>query len=490
MKIKRFEAPNMAEALRMVRKEFGEEAVILSAKNVKKAGSLFGLKSVGQVVVTAAIDPTAAKDATPEELRALNDLSREENSRVVGQNAPRGSAGIERILKQYTPITRTGQQKLQPKLNRWMEETQEQTPSVRPDEDRPSLYASLMTILTAQGVGKGIATEMAAQAQELGMADPGGDHSTLLAQLIAAKGWLAAATPDSVQRPRTIVLVGANGVGKTTMAAKLAARHLMRTGHKTILVSLDDQRIAGTAELERYAAIMGLPFETAHDPSHLSRLMDRLADAQMVVDTPGLNPKELGRRDALARMIKVLDRAQVHLLFSAAAQEAVMAKSVALFKPLGIHCLLPTHLDWIDQAGPFINQMALAHLPIRYVGTGPQVPEGVRDLTAHGLAAMLLSRAWPQEEEPQATPPALTIVQRRPAAVAEAPYIANRNSDIFHDRSCKSVGRINNDNAVVFKDATEAMSQGFKPCRMCCMSHLVPKPIDRLARNRFAGSRI
>ena len=49
MKIKRFEAPNMPEALRMVRKEFGAEAVILSAKNVKKPGNLFGLKSGGLV---------------------------------------------------------------------------------------------------------------------------------------------------------------------------------------------------------------------------------------------------------------------------------------------------------------------------------------------------------------------------------------------------------------------------------------------------------
>ncbi|MBI5897436.1 MAG: hypothetical protein HZB24_15970, partial [Desulfobacterales bacterium] len=442
------------------------------------------LVSLGQVVVTAAIDPTAAKNATPEELRALNDLAREETGRNAPQPGPKAAAGIERILKQYTPITRTGQQKLQPKLNRWMEEIQETTVSVRPDDNRPSVYESLMTILTAQGLGKGIATEMAAQAEELATVDSGADPSALLAKLIGAKGWLAA--PN--QASRILVLTGASGVGKTTMAAKLAARHLMRTGQKTALISLDDQRIAGTAELARYAEIMGLPFETAHDPSHLSRLLDRLGDAQLVVDTPGLNPNELARRDALARMLKVMEGAEVQLLISAAAQETAMAKSVALFKPLGIHCLLPTHLDWIEQAGPFINQMAQAHLPIRYVSTGPQVPEGVRDLTAHGLAAMPLAREWPQEEEAQ-PPPALTIVQRRSSAVAEAPYIANRNSDIFHDRTCKSAGRINNDNAVVFKDATEAMNQGFKPCRMCCMALLAHKPIDRLARNRFAGSR-
>lgn len=484
MKIKRFEAPNMAEALRMVRKEFGEEAVILSAKNVKKSGSLFGLKSVGQVVVTAAIDPTAAKNATPEQLHALYDQAREESDRDPSQPGPKAAAGIERILKQYTPITRTGQQKLQPKLNRWMEEAQQHNISASDVERQPSVYESLAKILTAQGLGKALATEMAAQAQELTSVEPAADHAALLAHLISAKGWLA---PPS-QKPRITVLVGPNGVGKTTMAAKLAARHLMRSGQRTALISLDDQRVAGTVELSRYADIMGLSFESAHDPDHLNRAMDRMGDAYIVVDTPGLNPNEVARRDALARIIRGIGQAEVHLLFNAACQETVMTKSVELFKPLGIHCLLPTCLDWIDQVGPLLNIVVQAHLPIRYVSTSPQVPEGVRHLTAGDLATMLTTRQWPREEEAQ--PPALTVVQRRPAMTVPAPYIANRNSDIFHDRDCKSVGRISNDNALVFKDAAEAMSQGFKPCRMCCASLLVHKPIDRLARNRYAGSRI
>jgi flagellar biosynthesis GTPase FlhF len=78
MKIKRFEAASMAEALRMVKKEFGEEAVILSAKTASKAGRLFGARQAGQVVVTAAIDPLAVKqvpNASAEQTPALADPS-------------------------------------------------------------------------------------------------------------------------------------------------------------------------------------------------------------------------------------------------------------------------------------------------------------------------------------------------------------------------------------------------------------------------------
>src|SRR4030042_1227244 len=106
MKIKRFEAPNMSEALRMIRKELGEEAVILSAKNTKNPGRLFGLKSGSQVVVTAAVDPTGVKNAPANGNQTLSPTADEERSDAA-QATPKPAQGIERILKQYTPITRT-----------------------------------------------------------------------------------------------------------------------------------------------------------------------------------------------------------------------------------------------------------------------------------------------------------------------------------------------------------------------------------------------
>ena len=56
MQIKRFEAQNMAEALRMIKREFGPDAVILSAKSLKQGRKIFGTKKKAFVEITAAID--------------------------------------------------------------------------------------------------------------------------------------------------------------------------------------------------------------------------------------------------------------------------------------------------------------------------------------------------------------------------------------------------------------------------------------------------
>jgi flagellar biosynthesis protein FlhF len=171
------------------------------------------------------------------------------------------------------------------------------------------------------------------------------------------------------------------------------------------------------------------------------------------------------------------------LLIHAGAREQVMARTVDYYKPLNISRMLPTHVDWCRQLGPFLNLTARHPWPIAYLGTGPQVPEDLQLLTARQLAAMMVGR--PAGPESQAVEDLPGMSQSAPSGQ----YVANRNSDIFHDRSCKYVQRMNDDNMLIFKDSADAIDQGFIACRLCCMAHLVPKPIDRPAHPRFAGSR-
>lgn len=485
MKIKRFEAAHMSEALRMVRKEFGEDAVILSAKNVKPAGGFFGKRSGAQVVVMAAIDRTPT--VRPSAGNTAHDTAAGGSKAAGEPNAAataRASQGISRILQHFTPITRTGQKKLQPKLVRLLNETRSaESPMVHSPDT--ALYEQL----SEQGLAEDICAELAEKAAGL-MPDEGMPEDatrSILAQIIAAQGWVAPAASNHHDGPRIIGLVGPNGVGKTTMAAKLTAHAVLNGEPSVALISFDNQRIAGTAELQRYAEIMDVPFECAADPDQARAVLDQMSDARLViVDTPGLSPGDVSRQVALRRMFECLDEAEIHLLMHADAREQVMARTIELCKPLKVNRFLPTHVDWCRRIGPFLNLMGQHPWPIAYLGTSPHVPDGLQVFTPR-LAAMMLTGRMSGSDRGERTESALNL--DRSTGMATGRYVANCNSDIFHDRRCKFVQRMNNDNVLIFKDATEAMDQGFKPCRMCCMAHFAPKPIDRLAQPRFAGSR-
>jgi flagellar biosynthetic protein FlhF len=496
MKIKRFEASNMSEALRMIKKEFGEEAVILSAKTMKKPGRLLGLGAASQVVVTAATDQEVEQTADKGLDRTVaRRVLQDQDSSSWGQDDPeadqtptgeRPRTGIGRILQRFTPITRTGLNKLQPKIVQLMNQTPETREAIPKRAPRNSFYEMLLE----QGIDRPVAMELSGRMDELAPAHTQGDDEivALLAQIIEAKGWVAQRM-KRVDGRRIMAFVGPCGAGKTSMVAKMAAQASMQAGTRVGIISLDNQRIAGSVELEKYAGIMALPFETAADEQQLDQALQRLDTVELIlVDTPGLGPHDQARRDALSQRLQRLNAVEIHLLLPAGAQEQVMTKTIEFFTPLGITRLLPTHLDWCRQLGPLVNQVDLNRLPVGYLGMGAQIPEGLQMLTAGLLAAMLLSQEDTMGIQDSADEP-VTIVEARFSEQTSGEYVANRNSDIFHHYQCKAVHRISDSHILNFKDSQQALDQGFKPCRMCCMALFAPKPIDRPARYRVAGFR-
>lgn len=114
MKIKRFEATSMSEALRQIKKEFGDEAVILSAKTHKKSKRFLGKKSSQQVVVTAATDKEPNASQTDRHPSVNNEGQFSKNTEYSKTEGP-GAAGNS-ILTKFNPITKTGQKILKPKI--------------------------------------------------------------------------------------------------------------------------------------------------------------------------------------------------------------------------------------------------------------------------------------------------------------------------------------------------------------------------------------
>lgn len=474
MKIKRFEASNMSEALRQIKKEFGEEAVILSAKTVKKGQRFLGKKSSQKVVVTAAID----KKANPAQTGAVAlgentqsysshpDKNQEDKSKITGSS----------ILKRFNPITKTGQKIIRPKIVQQM---------TAPKENK--IQRAHYQRLIDSGLNAKIASEWDEQMDTL-LPDsqvPGQEIQQALAQAIQAKGIVGSSHKAAPGQQKCVVMIGPAGVGKTCAVAKMAAKQALGHPNSIAIISLDNQRVAGSIELERFSKIMGVPFETAFTPEELKDSLHQLNTyALIIIDTPGISSNDQIQREKLRRQLASIDNAENLLLLNASLQEKATAQIIEYFRPLDIHSLFFTGLDWAVDYGMMINQAVTQKLPIGYLSDSPKIPEGIQVSTADYLSGLLMGRN--ADDEGEGDQP-ISFIQKQ--KTNNAPYyVANRNSDIFHFHNCKAVKRINTDNMIVFKDPAEAMGQQFKPCRMCCSELIVPKPLDRLVRG-YAGNR-
>jgi flagellar biosynthesis protein FlhF len=479
MKIKRFEASSMSDALRMIKKEFGEEAVILSAKTMKKTSRLLGGKSARQVIVTAAIDasPPCKQDNEADDLKSgigepatVTEDPQEDPSKAMG------------FLKHFKPITRTGQRKLQPKLVRMLKQD--------PEQPKRAPYA-LDRILKSQGVDEHLAADLHRKTAALTQKalDVKDELHTALSQVMTASNVVEHHSPTAMETRRIMVLIGAAGVGKTTTVAKFAAQEAIKSGGQSVaLLTLDDQRIAGQVELERYADILGIELRRAYGRDDIERELETLNGRRLVVvDTPGMAAHDHAQLERLRRLIQAVSGASVCLVLNADADTAAMDKAVRFFKPLGAHRLIFTKVDWASRYGGLINVPLTHNIPISHMCDSQNVPEGIHAATAGEISAMVLSQQSRNDGQ-QADEAVVTVVGEDRDKPVETYYVANRNSDIFHHKRCKSVKRINKENMVVFQDPAEAMGQQFKPCRMCCSELIISKPVQRLARH-YAGYR-
>ena len=190
-------------------------------------------------------------------------------------------------------------------------------------------------------------------------------------------------------RHRVLLLVGPPGAGKTTLAAKLAAR---LGGRQALLVSSDTGRAGGLAQIEEYAAALGLATAAAEDAAALQRLVAGAAGRSVVIDTAGLVPGDEAGRAALAGLIAASGAEPVLVMPADLAAEEAVAM-VRFFAPLEAESLLPTRLDLVLCLGGMLAAADAGRLALPASGVTPHFAFGLRPLTPEIVARRLLASA-------------------------------------------------------------------------------------------------
>jgi len=473
MQIKRFEAKDMTTALARIKNEFGPEAVILSAKSLKKPGALLGIPKDAGVVVTAAIDPSRVPDVKKMSIRQKNDpsgptqpdlLARRKSTRLLESL----HSGLGALKKKGTVM-----------------KTQK---NAHPDERRD---AGLHGFLRRQGVEETIAADLLKRMPIDSIGPASLDReSTALALTDALEQLGAKAGPIKVTPSGQMVVafVGPTGAGKTTVIAKLAAAQAIDMGRRVGIITLDSQRIGAVEQMRIFTDIIGVPMEAAADEKSFARALQRLANCELVlVDTRGAGIHNPEIRADLQTMFHACRGMSVQLVLGAGTQSVDLDAAIDFFEPLAINGLLFTKLDECTRCGNLITQLVKNEIPVSYISDGQQIPEDLFPATIRRLVDLFLRPLHPSRDvpAPDRVPggpgPARMTRRRTPGpkpspvdhepAVQEAAYVANINSDIFHMHDCKWTKRIKPGNIIAFNGIDDALKKGFNPCRYCRPKH-------------------
>lgn len=358
MKIKRFVAQDMKQAIRMVREALGEDAVILSNKSVE-----------GGVELTAAVDL--------EDVQAAPEI---QDHRIRSRRQATPDTNTVRPAASGADALADMQQELQ-KLRSWMQA--ELSNMSWHDLDRRSPHTrELLARLMGLGLSGDLARHLAEQVSDEADVDSAWQKS-----LYRLADEIRVADGDALDEGGVIAVVGPTGVGKTTTVAKLAARFALRHGHRQVgLITTDNYRIAARDQLQTYGRILNVSIHAAATPEDMARAMDDLSHCRLVlVDSAGMS----GDDERLVQQLSLLEAAgqglTTLLALSATTEAASLSRAIQLFEKAAPDACVLTKLDEAASLGGSIAALVHSGLPLTYVCDGQRVPEDLHIARAHLL---------------------------------------------------------------------------------------------------------
>lgn len=450
MKIKRFFASDMRQAIRTVRDEQGPDAVILSTRSTaggieivaavdydaelvngilgdthdarprrpadERADDRFdddaGDRAGDDETTTAAAErapepdgPAAApRQPRPAQADAPDDAPRDTPGHAAWPEpaAARGPAAHDRASELRKPRIEWSQDPMlsamQDELRSLRAILQDQVARLATaDYDRRDpVRAEIVRRFLACGFEEQTARRIAAATSD--GAEPARAWREALFRLA---NWLPVAAADPLERSHAIALVGATGVGKTTTAAKLAARACRRFGSKSVaLVSTDDFRVGAHRQLASYGLLLGLPVRHARSAAELADQLEEFDNRRIViVDTAGVSQRDARLIDETRSLMRT-GVLQSHLVLSSNVQQEVMEEVIEAFGADQLAGCILTKLDEATRLGPALST-ALAHqLPISFVSSGQRVPEDIKVARPRDLVARALSSTGRKKDTP------------------------------------------------------------------------------------------
>ncbi|KIY21523.1 flagellar biosynthesis protein FlhF [Mesobacillus subterraneus] len=367
MKVKKYTAPSMPEAMKQVRKELGNDAVILNSR-VVQTGGFIGFFKKNSIEVIAAIDPDTELASKP--------------------------VNLDKSMKESPTSIKTEQRKTQ--LFSYKDH-----PSSIVEKDLVTEISKLKDMLKAAGNTSGIPLPAPVNKHLQHLRDQDVDQSIAeeLTSILLEKWYLngASASEGAVaewsgkaiqQRmnglsfggvsftKKFVNVIGPTGVGKTTTLAKIAADCVLKHQKKVAFITTDTYRIAAIEQLKTYANILHVPIEVCYTMDDFKEATSKLAQYDVVfIDTAGRNFRNQKYVHDLNGVIDFSEEMETFLVLALTSKQQDMEEIRKQFSLIPIDKFIFTKLDETSVYGSMLNIAEKFSTGIAYMTNGQDVPD-------------------------------------------------------------------------------------------------------------------
>ena len=386
MKIKKYVVRDVSEAMRMIKEDLGDDAVILSTRKIKKGGWFFGLGAKIFFEVTAVVENDEEKNP-PERPKRV---------------------GREDIYKLQEVLEKNRQENLKRALTGARKVQSSRSSSVDDEMEKIKEMISELKMMVLSGKTTNVPPGIEKIAEAMQTHEIDNEITSKLVEFLRMNYGDVDINSEEIEyklvdylRPYIkteevnlegrIIFVGPTGIGKTTTLAKIAAKLSLEEKKRIAILTLDTYRIAAAEQLKTYASIMNIPIRVAYTPQearmHLNAMIDYDA---ILIDTAGRSQKNDLQMRELKAIVDTVSPEKVFLVLSMTAKFVDVKDILKKFREVGPTHVILTKLDETNAMGPILNVPHTSNLPIAFITNGQRVPEDIFEANTFELAKMVV----------------------------------------------------------------------------------------------------
>lgn len=341
MNIKRYIVRNMKEALTLIKRDLGPEAIIVSSHKVREKG-IRGWFMPPKLEVTAVLEK-AEEDAVKAELGYIRNL-----------------------------------------LTRFSE------PAASLENEKPEVDYSCELNAIKQSL---INLEIDERVVDMLIKDLALNRSKDEIKQEIQERLLSIFKPVNPKNLRTKIMafVGSPGVGKTTTLAKIGAIYSLFNSFNIAFITIDTFRVGAVEQMKIYGDIIGTSVDIVMSPDELREAVARNNDKDLIlIDTTGRPSKNLYQLAELKSFLDVLDFVEIYLVINATTQKRDMLQVINDYRLIDYSQIIISKVDETVAPGSIVNAAYYTGLPVAYITNGQDVPDDIEVANPKMLASYVM----------------------------------------------------------------------------------------------------
>lgn len=379
MQIKKFKANNMTEALTLIKREFGTDAVILSAKTLSHDRSILSSFKKKGVEVTAATDNNDIEKNEDEIIKKNNfkDYKKLYDLSALSNKQGAFITSFNRKMKNKKSTKKNIDNKI---IN-----------SNYPDDKQYSILDRLIE-KNVDGNSAQILVNELNNYTSTSMVSSIHNDIHCLAKIVDGKNLFSGPVEVTKGRQKVLCFAGAAGVGKTSTIVKLAAYHSLMKSYKVAVLTLDNYRIGSANQLSVFSNIIGFPVGVASNYTEIKSLLRKYNEFDLIfIDTPGISLVDEAHFNDMKNIIHQIDIDDVFLVLSSNTQLCDLKAFVDKFNDILVNRLIFTKTDESLSHGNILSLLLQKKIPVSYFTNGPNISGDIEVANARRLVDLVFS---------------------------------------------------------------------------------------------------